>query len=151
MPLRPSAVLAAGGVRIYDRYEWGSLATIHALDDRQYRAHQACPRPGRGGSTLVGDECAARLEGVPARCSAIAQERWRSTRASAAAGARWNVIAQQTLFAPAGYDNKEGKRVYWTDGWDGYPAARERLVSSLVEAPGREPARHRWATCTRPT
>jgi alkaline phosphatase D len=131
MPLRPSAILAGGGLRIYDRYEWGGLATIHALDDRQYRAHQVCPRPNRGGSTVVGDECAARLE--PSRTMlGEAQERWLDA-GFAAAGTRWNVIAQQTLFASAGHDNKNGKRVYWTDGWDGYPAARDRLIGSLVE------------------
>ena len=38
---------------------------------------------------------------------------------------------QQTLFVPAGVPREAG-RTHWTDGWDGYPAARERLVSALV-------------------
>ncbi|HEX3142189.1 MAG TPA: alkaline phosphatase D family protein, partial [Rhizobacter sp.] len=40
-------------MRIYDRYDWGTLARIHALDDRQYRDVQACPPPGRQGSNTV--------------------------------------------------------------------------------------------------
>jgi alkaline phosphatase D len=131
MPLRRSALAAGGEVRIYDRIEWGALATIHALDDRQYRSHQACPRPGRGGSAFVGADCAARLDPTRTLLGA-AQERWLA-EGFAAARTRWNVIAQQTLFTEAGYDNKEGVRVHWTDGWDGYPAARERLIDALVE------------------
>ena len=131
MPLRPTAMLAGGGVRIYDRHEWGALATIHALDDRQYRSHQACPRAGRGGSAFVGAACVERLD--PAlTLLGTTQERWLD-EGFAAARTRWNVIAQQTLFTSAGHDNKEGARVHWTDGWDGYPAARERLLASLVE------------------
>ena len=53
--------------------------------------------------------------------------------AASPARARWNVIAQQTLFTAAGFDNNKGVRVHWTDGWDGYPGARERLLASLVD------------------
>jgi alkaline phosphatase D len=131
MPLRPSALSTDGNVRVYDRFEWGELATIHALDDRQYRSHQACPRPGRGGSAMVGADCSERLE--PARTLlGAAQERWLD-EGFASSRARWNVIAQQTLFTAAGFDNNKGVRVHWTDGWDGYPGARERLLASLVD------------------
>ena len=37
-------------LRLYERYDWGRLARIHTLDDRQYRDVQACPRRGRSGS-----------------------------------------------------------------------------------------------------
>jgi alkaline phosphatase D len=63
------------------------------------------------------------------------QERWllsgldRST-------ARWNLIAQQTLMAQL--DRKPGPgRQFWTDGWDGYPAARRRLLDYIGQ---RKPA-----------
>jgi len=42
---------------------------------------------------------------------------------------RWNLIAQQTLMAPFTW-TKEGR--YWTDGWAGYPAARDRLFDAIV-------------------
>jgi alkaline phosphatase D len=60
-----------------------------------------------------------------------AQERWLD-EGLAQSKALWNVIAQQTLFAPASTQGDKGVR-YWTDGWDGYPAARERLLKSIVD------------------
>jgi len=55
-----------------------------------------------------------------------AQERWleRSLDESRAA---WNIVAQTTPMAR--FDTKPGPgRRAWTDGWDGYPAARQRLL-----------------------
>ena len=40
---------------------------------------------------------------------------------------RWSVLAQQTLFSPRRYPSGQVA----TDGWDGYPAARERLLQSV--------------------
>jgi alkaline phosphatase D len=59
------------------------------------------------------------------------QETWLDERL-ARTRARWNVITQQTLMARA--DRRVGPGAdYWTDGWDGYPRARERLLSSIVK------------------
>ena len=59
------------------------------------------------------------------------QERWLG-RALDDTDARWNVIAQQTIVSrivvPLGAD--EGLNL---DQWDGYPAARRRLVDQLRE------------------
>jgi alkaline phosphatase D len=45
------------------------------------------------------------------------------------------VLGQQTLMAQV--DRKPGpEREFWTDGWDGYPAARRRLLEYLG---GRKP------------
>ena len=46
------------------------------------------------------------------------------------------MIAQQTLMAPAGTTRRKAI-VHWTDGWDGYPAARARLMDSIA---ARKPA-----------
>jgi alkaline phosphatase D len=136
MPLRRSVLLEGGGIRLYDRHAWGSLAQFHLLDDRQYRSHQACPKAGRGGGNVVGVDCTARLD--PARTMlGAAQERWLDEGLSQSK-ALWNVIAQQTLFAPASSKGDKGVR-YWTDGWDGYPAARERLLKSIVERRASNP------------
>jgi alkaline phosphatase D len=59
-----------------------------------------------------------------------AQEKWLHD-GLAAAGARWNLLAQQTLMAQVDRTTGEG-RSFWTDGWDGYPKARERLLG-LIE------------------
>lgn len=128
------SVLAGGGMRIFDRHAWGSLALFHVLDDRQYRSYQVCTKPDRGGSNVVGPECTDRLE--PGRTLLGAeQERWLDD-GLAHSKAKWNVIAQQTLMAPAASNSGKGL-VHWTDGWDGYPAARARLMASIA---ARKPA-----------
>jgi alkaline phosphatase D len=134
MPIRPGVLRPDGEMRIYDRFEWGSLATFHVLDDRQYRSHQACPRAGRGGSNVVGASCTERLD--PARTLlGSAQERWLD-EGLGASKARWNLLAQQTLLAVNGQGGPDNTQ-HWTDGWDGYPAARARLLRSIAE---RRPA-----------
>jgi alkaline phosphatase D len=58
------------------------------------------------------------------------QEAWLAA-SLADSRARWNVLAQQTLMAQV--DRQPGpERRYWTDGWDGYPAARKRLLAEIA-------------------
>jgi alkaline phosphatase D len=58
-----------------------------------------------------------------------AQERWLEG-ALAGSRARWSILAQQTTMAQ--FDQRPGPgRRAWTDGWDGYPAARKRLLDYL--------------------
>jgi alkaline phosphatase D len=136
MPLRRSVLRDGGGIRLYDRHAWGSLAQFHVLDDRQYRSHQVCPKPGRGGANVIGDDCATRLD--PSRTMlGAAQERWLDDGLGQSR-ALWNVIAQQTLFAPATRQGEKGP-LYWTDGWDGYPAARQRLLTSIAQRRASNP------------
>ena len=45
------------------------------------------------------------------------------------------MIAQPTLVAPAPWAGDD--RRIWTDGWDGYPAARERLLDAAADAGAR--------------
>jgi alkaline phosphatase D len=65
------------------------------------------------------------------------QERWLED-GLAASRARWNVIAQQTLMAPWKRSTRAGPG-YWTDGWDGYPAARKRLLNTITTLHPRNP------------
>ena len=135
MPLRRSARPNGPHMRLYDRYDFGGLARFHVLDGRQYRDHQACPRFGRGGSNVVDErKCLSRLE--PQRTLlGDEQENWLHARLSASQ-ARWNIVAQQLLMAQM--DRKPGpERQFWSDGWDGYPAARARLLQAIAE---RKPA-----------
>jgi len=59
-----------------------------------------------------------------------AQEAWLD-RAFAGSKAGWNIVAQQTLMARLDRKPGDGLRV-WTDGWDGYPAARRKLLESIA-------------------
>jgi alkaline phosphatase D len=131
MPLPKRMQPAGPDMRIYTRVQFGALAAFHVLDDRQYRSHQVCPRPGRGGSTVVPAESCPELYDPALTLLGLEQEKW-LYEGLAASSARWNVIAQQTLMAQV--DRKPGEgQSFWTDAWDGYPAARARLLGSIAE------------------
>ncbi len=132
MPLPERMKPDGPDMRIHTQLGWGSLARFYVLDDRQYRSWQACPRPNRrGGSNTVNvAECEA-LANPNRSMLGRAQERWLSG-ALAQSGARWNLLAQQTPMAQFDQLPGEGRRA-WTDGWDGYPAARARLFDALLE------------------
>jgi alkaline phosphatase D len=128
MPLRRQMVPFGPHLRLYHQVPFGTLVQFHLLDDRQFRSHQPCVGPGRGGSAVAGDECAARRDPQLTLLGEV-QERWLETSLDRSR-ARWNVLAQQTIMAQI--DRKPGpERQYWTDGWDGYPAARRRMLDYL--------------------
>ncbi|OYT99986.1 MAG: alkaline phosphatase [Burkholderiales bacterium PBB1] len=129
---RPRFDTPGGAMRITGRLDWGSLARIHLLDGRQHRDPQACPRPGRGGSnTVKSAECAALLD--PRRTLLGAeQERWLAEGWDL--HRPWNLLAQQTLMARHSWtDTADGGGTYWSDGWDGYPLARQRLLGAVAK------------------
>jgi len=130
LPVPRSVRLEGGGVRLHDRLHWGALACVHLLDGRQHRSHQSCPRENRGGShSLAESACEARLD--PARTFfGPEQEEWLDG-GLAASRSQWNLVAQPTLVAGSTYPDADRGRIFWSDGWDGYPAARERLLASL--------------------
>ena len=116
-------------MRIYTRFDWGALASFFVLDGRQYRDPQACPTRAGGSTTLDPAKC-AEIDRPERSMLGAAQEAWLDSEL-AATQARWNVIAQQTLMAR--FDRGSGARSrVWTDGWDGYPAARRRLLGSVA-------------------
>ncbi len=114
-------------LQLYARYAFGTLLSFHMLDGRQYRSQPACAAAG----DRVGPECAERLR--PERSYfGLAQQRWleEGLKTSRMHG---NVLAQQSLFAPLDRRPGPGTR-FDTDGWDGYPAARQRLLDALAAA-----------------
>src|SRR4029450_4427576 len=52
--------------------------------------------------------------------------------------AQWNVLAQGTVVAYVDEQPGPGER-FWTDGWNGYPAARARLLDALATSRARNP------------
>jgi alkaline phosphatase D len=131
MPLPKRMQPSGPDMRIYARAQFGALAAFHVLDDRQYRSHQVCPRPGRGGSNVVPAAICPELFDPALTLLGLEQEKWLH-EGLAASRARWNVIAQQTVMAQVDRTPGEGQS-FWTDGWDGYPAARARLLGSIAE------------------
>jgi alkaline phosphatase D len=130
VPFGPSA-------RIYTRVGYGTLVNFFVLDDRQYRSHEACPRPGRAGSNTIEAAGCAALADPQRTMLGAAQEQWLDA-ALASSNARWNVIAQQTLMAQFDRNPAAGRKA-WTDGWDGYPVARRRLLESIGAKKVRNP------------
>jgi alkaline phosphatase D len=134
LPLPKAARPVNGAMRMFGRLDWGALARIHLLDDRQMRDPQVCPKPGRGGSNTVRvAECPGLMDHRRSLLGA-GQERWLADGWTAERP--WNLVAQQTLMArytweEASAANQGGQ--YWTDGWDGYPAARRRLLQTVAE------------------
>jgi len=131
MPLPKALRPVDGAMRIYGHLDWGRLARLHLLDDRQHRDPQACPRPGRGGSSTVALADCSLLADPRRTLLGAAQERWLADNWSL--DRPWNLLAQQTLMARFDWaDPARGGR-YWTDGWDGYAPARNRLLGVVAQ------------------
>jgi alkaline phosphatase D len=132
---RPSA--RDGSMRIVGRLDWGRLARIHCIDDRQYRDVQVCPRPLRGGSNTVRLRDCPALQDPARTLLGAEQERWLADGWSM--DRPWNLLAQQTLMArhswedPQGSTKDEPRGMYWTDGWDGYAPSRNRLLGTVAQ------------------
>jgi alkaline phosphatase D len=131
--MRPSFERTGGALTLYRRREWGRLARLHFLDDRQYRDVQVCPRPGKGGSTVVKRAACPTIDEDGRSLLGREQEKWLSEGWDL--DRPWNLLAQQTLMARLAWTDPSAvdQGSYWTDGWDGYPAARGRLFDGIVQ------------------
>lgn len=121
-------------MRIYDRFDWGRLARLQLVDDRQYRDPQACaPAFRAAGVGRVSPERCAELADPKRSLLGATQERWLAEGWDSARG--WNLLVQQTLMARNSSKAVEGADSgrYAADNWDGYPAARGRLLHTLVQ------------------
>ena len=113
MPLRRTSVPRGPDLDLYRRIHWGTLATFHLLDTRQYRSDQAC---GDGYKSCPDAADPARsLPGAQ-------QERW-LLNGFRDSDARWDVIAQQVFFGQRD-NNPTAATTVSMDSWDGYPASR---------------------------
>lgn len=122
-PVRLTPPGADGSMQIYRRVRYGRLADFFVLDGRQYRTDQPCgDEPG-----VVADECAG-LDDERHTMLGMKQEAWlekglKNTKAT------WPVLAQQTIMKAF----VVGDRVLNVDQWDGYPAARRRLLNGIKD------------------
>ena len=122
----PTRLAPPDGERRYEIYrgvEYGSLARISVLDGRQFRSDQACGNP------VLSTEPPCDETFEPDRTMLGAdQEAWLLDRFATSA-ATWNVVGQQTVMTDVTLDGA----VLNFDQWDGYPAARDRVLDA---APG---------------
>jgi alkaline phosphatase D len=122
-PLRRFSLPQGPNMRLYRRLNFGNLAQFNVLDTRQYRSDQPC---GDGETP----RCEAALD--PAKTmTGDRQERWLLDGLKRSQ-TRWNIIAQQVLMAEL--DHKVGPgEIFWNDSWDGYPLARNRILSHIAD------------------
>ena len=128
-PVRMSRVRSWADLNITRGAPWGALAHLWVLDTRQYRSRQPCG----GGTQAI--PCGDR-EDTARTMLGDAQERWLDA-GLAESRARWQVLANQVMIAP--FDQSPGEQVRVAmDNWNGYPAARDRLLRTIAErAAGR--------------
>lgn len=147
MPLRRAQQPDGAALPLFRRLAFGDLADIHVLDTRQFRTDQPCS-DGFGSTDPVAAAlepvlgpvaCGADFAAVTATLTGSEQEAWLFDGLSKSK-ATWNVLAQQVmvtewdlgalgqLLAQTPLQN-----LFNVDAWDGYPAARSRLIA-LLEA-----------------
>ncbi len=120
-PLRPGSMPQGSDMQLYRRFGFGDLAEFNLLDTRQYRSDQACgdqmqapcPQAFEEERTMTGPR----------------QERWLLGGLDAST-ANWNVIAQQVIMAQFDYE-PAAEQSFNMDQWDGYPAARARILGHI--------------------
>jgi len=123
LPLRDAERPQGPDALLHQRFAFGRLAEFSVLDTRQYRSDQACGDGRR-------EPCEDAFD--PARTmTGPEQERW-LLDGLGRSKARWNVIAQQTIMAAFDYDIGP-EEIVNLDQWDGYPAARDRILGFVRE------------------
>ncbi|HET6989120.1 MAG TPA: alkaline phosphatase D family protein [Kribbella sp.] len=128
MPLRRSSLPVGPDIQLFRRVRYGDLAQFHLLDTRQYRSKQA----KWTAATAIGGYSPGALD--PDRTIlGDAQEQWLQEGLGSST-ARWNIIGNQTKFAP--YDRKPGAGLDYSgqDNWgEGYVADRDQLMGFIAE------------------
>lgn len=124
MPLRESSSPRGPNMQLYRRFTFGNLAEINVLDTRQYRTDQPC---GDG----IGRRCEEALA-ADATMTGTQQEKW-LFRGLDRSSSRWNIIAQQTMLAQFDFNPRADGELFNLDQWDGYVAARDRLLDFLQQ------------------
>ena len=130
MPLRAQPIPQGSALRLYDRFRFGDLVTVSVLDGRQYRTKQPCELPQLRRGHIAPDSCTERLD--PQRSYLGAQQEQWLFDGFRRSDAAWNVIAQEQLVAQVREKDRAGGWGYWTDDWDGFPAARQRMLDAIA-------------------
>lgn len=117
-PVRAAALPRGVDITAYRRLRFGRTLDLHVLDTRRFRDDQPC---GDGNISPCGE-----VARPNAQMLGPAQEEW-LREGIARSGARWQILAQQVFLAPRPFPSG----TLAMDTWDGYPAARARLLETL--------------------
>ncbi len=127
LPLPARMRPTANAMPIYTATSWGRLAQLALLDTRQYRSYPPC---NNALADDFGRKCGVRSDPAATLLGPV-QEAWLD-HALRVSTAQWNLVAQQLLMARS--DGSAGPaESLQTQSWDGYPAARNRMLDSFVE------------------
>lgn len=135
MPVRitPDAPTGAAGdfdvLDIHRSFRFGDLVSLFVIETRQHADVPAC----RTDASLVSDDgpaCDATIEDDRSNLGAE-QEQW-LIDALTASTSMWNVIANPIMFAGLNTGTAE-EPAFTRDAWDGYPAARQRVIDAIVD------------------
>ena len=110
-----------GQLDLYRSFQFGSLATVFVLDGRQFRSDQVC-----GDKIALNRAACADIAKEDQEMLGTEQAEWLITGLNEA-DTTWKVMANQTIMSPLVI----GDIVLNPDQWDGYPAARQRLLDSI--------------------
>jgi alkaline phosphatase D len=113
--------------RIYRRAAFGDLVNAHVLDTRQYRTNQPCNTPSDIGSCAETDSPDGTILGPE-------QKRW-LLRGLDESRARWDVLAQQVMFAATSFSPDLANPIHNLDQWDGYQHDRDEVLAALGSKP----------------
>ncbi len=130
LPLPRRARPRGPDMLLYTTRHFGSLLSLHMLDERQYRSLQACPPAGKNGGARVYEEECPEMNDPARTMLGSTQERWVDEQL-AGSRSRWNFLAQGVTFTRSN-EATDGRHRYWSDAWAGYPAARDRLLRDIV-------------------
>ncbi|MEO5852066.1 MAG: alkaline phosphatase D family protein [Nocardioides sp.] len=128
-PLRAAARFKSGEIRLYRRLAFGDLLQVDMLDGRQFRSVPPCGW-GEAQACEAAYDPAITMLGT-------AQEQWLYAGLSGS-GPRWNAFGNNVMIARLDHDGDLGD-LLWNDAWDGFPAARTRLLDQVVQRQVRNP------------
>jgi alkaline phosphatase D len=132
MPLRRSAMPRDGEMRLYQRSVFGDLVNIAMLDNRQYRSPAACRSKEDGGGQVVTATCKDLFD-TGRSMLGEEQERWLSGNFGRST-ALWNVIGNGEMFSRLRQKTPGGEEGWWTDDWNGFPPARDRVIAAMARS-----------------
>lgn len=132
MPLRGISVPRDDEMRLYQRSTFGDLVSVAMIDNRQYRSPAACRSKEDGGGQVVTASCDELFESGRSMLGET-QERW-LTGGFARSKALWNVIGNGEMFSRLHQKTAKGEEGWWTDDWNGFPSARERVITALARS-----------------
>jgi alkaline phosphatase D len=130
MPLRSMSQPKADHMHLYRTVPYGKLAQFAVLDTRQFRTEQACNNTVMAGCTEMLNPSRTMM--------GEAQEVW-FTKSLSESKTQWNLVANQVMIAQKQNPHSLGEITFGMDGWDGYTAARARMLRAVRESRSRNP------------